>query len=113
MSSASKTAGRIAIPKFESQQAEAEWFDRHRKPLSVNMRRRLKAGEGKTLAEALAQSAAKEKVRLKPVTIRMLPDDLALVRRLAFEKGLPYQTYVKVLLRDALVRETRGSKSRR
>jgi predicted DNA binding CopG/RHH family protein len=103
----------MAIPKFESQQAEAEWFDRHRKPLSVNMRRRLKAGEGKTLAEALAQSAAKEKVRLKPVTIRMLPDDLELVRRLAFEKGLPYQTFIKVLLREALVQQTRGSKARR
>jgi hypothetical protein len=66
MSSGSKTAGRIAIPRFESQQAEAEWFDRHRKPLFVDMRRRLKAGEGKTLAEALAQSVAKENVRLKP-----------------------------------------------
>jgi hypothetical protein len=39
----------------------------------------------------------------------MLPGDLALVRRLAFEKGLPYQTYIKVLLREALVRQTRGS----
>jgi predicted DNA binding CopG/RHH family protein len=113
MSSVSKTAGRIAIPKFQSEHAEAEWFDRHRRPLSADMRRRLKAGEGKTLAEALAQSATKEKARLKPVTIRMLPDDLDLVRRLAFEKGLPYQTFIKVLLREALVRQTRGSRARR
>jgi predicted DNA binding CopG/RHH family protein len=112
MKSGNKAARRITIPRFETPQAEAEWFDSH-KTLSADMRRRFQSGEGKTLAEALAQSASKERTKLKPVTIRMLPGDLALVRRLAFEKGLPYQTYVKVLLRDALVRETRGSKSRR
>jgi len=112
MRSSNKSARRMTIPKFETPQAEAEWFDSH-KTLSSDMRRRFQAGEGKTLAEALAQSASKERTKLKPVTIRMLPDDLALVRRLAFEKGLPYQTYVKVLLREALVRQARGSKPRR
>jgi predicted DNA binding CopG/RHH family protein len=113
MRSSNKTARRVTLPRLESPQAEAEWFDSHKRTLSSDMRRRFQAGEGKTLAEALAQSAAKEKTKLKPVTIRMLPGDLALVRRLAFEKGLPYQTYVKVLLREALVRHTRGSKPRR
>jgi len=107
-----KTAQRVTIPRFETPQAEAEWFDNQKGPLSADMRRRLQAGEGKTLAEALAQSAAKEKARLKPVTIRMLPGDLALVRRLALEKGLPYQTYIKVLLREALVRQTRVSRAK-
>ena len=58
-----------------------------------------------TLAGALLQSTAKEKAKLKPVTIRMPPQDLATARRLAAEKGLPYQTYIKVLLREALRRE--------
>ena len=102
-----KRIHRIAVPRFGTQQEEAAWFEEHRRDQAVNMRRRFAAGEGKTLAQAIAQSAAKEKVKLKPVTIRMLPDDLELVRRLAFDKGLPYQTFIKVLLREALVRETK------
>jgi predicted DNA binding CopG/RHH family protein len=62
-----------------------------------------------TLPQALVRSAAAEKARLKPVTIRMLPDDLAVARRLAAEKGLPYQTYIKMLLREALQRELKKS----
>jgi hypothetical protein len=69
------------------------------------MSRRVATGDMTTLAGALAQSSTKEKAKLKPVTIRMPPYDLEAARRLAAEKGLPYQTYIKVLLREALRRE--------
>src|SRR5258705_250961 len=68
----------------------------------LNLSRRLRTGDTTTLAKALARNASKEKAKLKPVTIRMLPDDLETLRRVAAEKGLPYQTYIKVLLREAL-----------
>jgi predicted DNA binding CopG/RHH family protein len=97
----------VVIPTFASTRAEAEWFDKNRKRLEADMRRRLGAGDTKTMAEALKQSAATEK--LKPVTIRMRPDDLEAVRSLALEKGLPYQTYIKVLLREGL-RRARASR---
>ena len=104
MASTVKKKARVVIPTFASSRAEAEWFDKNRKRLEADMRQRLNAGDTKTLTEAVAQSAAKEKAKLKPVTIRMRPDDLEAVRGLALEKGLPYQTYIKVLLRDALRR---------
>jgi predicted DNA binding CopG/RHH family protein len=107
MDSRAKKKRRLVVPGFASAGAEAEWFDRNRRTLEADMSRRLQAGDTKTLAQALAQSAAKEKAKLRPVTIRMLPDDLTTVRRLAAEKGLPYQTYIKVLLREALRREMR------
>jgi predicted DNA binding CopG/RHH family protein len=97
-----KEKERVVIPRFTSQSAEAEWFDKNRKKLEADMSRRLATRDTTTLSSALAQSAAKEKVKLKPVTIRMLPDDLEALRRVAAEKGLPYQTYIKVLLREAL-----------
>jgi predicted DNA binding CopG/RHH family protein len=97
---------KIVIPQFESPNAEARWFDRNRARLEADISRRLITGDTTTLAGALLQSAAKEKAKLKPVTIRMLPCDLDAARRLAAEKGLPYQTYIKVLLREALRRET-------
>jgi predicted DNA binding CopG/RHH family protein len=98
---------KLVIPRFTSAQAEAEWFDLNRGKLEADKSRRLKTGANLTLAEALSKSAAKERARLKPVTIRMQPDDLDAVRRLAEQKGLPYQTYIKVLLREALLREMR------
>ena len=109
MTSVVKRKSRVVIPTFASARAEAEWFDKNRKRLEADMRRRLEAGDTTTLAEALAHSAAKEKAKLKPVTIRMRPDDLEAVRGLALEKGLPYQTYIKMLLREAL-RRVRSSR---
>jgi len=92
----------LVVPRFTSRHADAEWFDKNRRKLEADMSRRLATRDTTTLARALAQSAANEKAKLKPVTIRMLPDDLETLRRVAAEKGLPYQTYLKVLLREAL-----------
>jgi len=97
-----KTTRRVVVPRFRSRDAEAKWFDKNRKKLEADMSRRLATRDATTIAKALAQSAGKEKGKLKPVTIRMLPDDLETLRRVAAEKGLPYQTYIKVLLREAL-----------
>ena len=43
--------------------------------------------------------------RSKSVTIRIPVRDLATAQRLAVRKGLPYQTYMKMLLRQALEKE--------
>ena len=99
-------AKKLVIPKFPSEQAEARWFDRNRAKLQADMGRRLRSGETMTLAEALKASAAKEKAALRPVTLRMPPEDLEAARHLAEIKGLPYQTYMKMLLREALRRAT-------
>jgi predicted DNA binding CopG/RHH family protein len=109
MAARSNKKRQMVIPRFASPSAEAEWFDKNRSKLEADMSRRLRTRATRTVAEALAQSAAKEKARLRPVTIRMQPDDLDAARRLAARKGLPYQTYIKVLLREALRRETRKS----
>jgi predicted DNA binding CopG/RHH family protein len=41
------------------------------------------------------------------MTIRMAEADLGLARRQAEKKGLPYQTYIKSLLHEALVKRER------
>ena len=40
----------------------------------------------------------------RQITIRMRNDEIALARRQAEAKGLRYQTYIKMLLHEALVR---------
>jgi predicted DNA binding CopG/RHH family protein len=40
----------------------------------------------------------------RQITIRLRNDEIALARRQAEAKGLKYQTYIKMLLHEALVR---------
>jgi predicted DNA binding CopG/RHH family protein len=42
---------------------------------------------------------------MRAISIRLPAPDLALARQLALRKGLPYQTFIKRLLHDALNRE--------
>jgi predicted DNA binding CopG/RHH family protein len=96
-------AGRkkLAIPKFASEDEEVRWYDRHRKQVEAAFLERIKAGEGLTLEQALAR------IKLRPVTIRLANEDIENARKLAARKGIGYQTYIKLLLRDALERESR------
>ncbi|SRR5258706_9564938 len=41
----------------------------------------------------------------QPVTIRLSAPDIAIARQLSKDKGLPYQTYIKMLLHEALERD--------
>ncbi len=45
---------------------------------------------------------------MQAISIRLPAPDLALARQLAQQKGLPYQTYIKGLLHDALDRDRLG-----
>jgi len=61
------------------------------------------AGSTHTLAGVM--EGLKKKESLKPVTIRMRSDDIMTARGLATQKGIGYQTWIRLLLREALERE--------
>jgi predicted DNA binding CopG/RHH family protein len=46
---------------------------------------------------------------LQPISIRLPAPDIAAAQKLARKKGIPYQTYIKTLLHDALERELSAS----
>jgi len=92
---------KVIIPKFASEREDARWHDRHRRQLEAAFLERMKAGDTLTLKEALSRA------RLRPVTIRLAGEDIENARRLAARKGIGYQTYIKMLLREALQRESR------
>ena len=93
---------RLIIPKFKSEAEEARWLDRHKRQLEAEMMRRIKEGSALTLQQAMARR------KLRPVTIRLASEDLNTARALAAEKGIGYQTYIKLLLRESLRRESGG-----
>jgi predicted DNA binding CopG/RHH family protein len=90
----------VVIPKFRSESEEAAWWDAHRSEIEAEIRQRMKQKKPLTLG-ALLQAAKPS----QPVTLRIPKEDLETARRLAARKGLGYQTYIKMLLRDALERE--------
>jgi len=85
------------IPKFSSETKEAEWWDAHRSEIEAEIRRRMKQKRPPTLGNLLRGAKPTQ-----PVTLRIATEDLKTARRLAARKGLGYQTYIKMLLREAL-----------
>lgn len=87
------------IPKFSSEAEEAAWWDAHRSDVEMEIRHRIKQKRPLTLDNLLKKAKPSE-----PITLRIAKDDLATARRLAAQKGVGYQTYIKMLLREALAK---------
>ena len=93
------TKQKRAIPAFKSESDEAEWWFKNRGRLDkdlVEAARKSKRLDQATLKARLA--ASKSRV----VSIRLPEIDLELAREQAIQRGLPYQTYIKSILHQAL-----------
>ena len=90
---------RVVIPKFSSEAKEAAWWDAHRSEIESEIRQRVK-GQRRLKLDNLLQGAK----LTQPVTLRIPRHDLEVARRLAAKKGLGYQTYIKLVLREALAK---------
>lgn len=88
----------ITIPKFRTPDEEADWWE---------------SREGKRVATDLMERAAeagkvrRRKVALRTVTMRLPEPDIEAAKDIAFRKGVPYQTYIKMLLHEAIEKERR------
>jgi predicted DNA binding CopG/RHH family protein len=91
-----------SIPKFENEEQEAAWWDRNKELVEQNLLRAMHDG---TAERGTAQNLLKESRESKNITIRMPLADLERARTLSARKGLAYQTYMKMLLHEALDRE--------
>jgi predicted DNA binding CopG/RHH family protein len=89
------------IPAFKSETAEADWWFKNRARLDKDFVEAAKKGKLKRLDQAtLKTRLAASKSRV--VSIRLPEDDIELARQQATQKGLPYQTYIKSVLHQAL-----------
>lgn len=92
---------RPAIPTFKSESAEAEWWFKNRARLDKDFGEAAKNGKLMRLdQQSLKTRLAASKSRV--VSIRLPEDDIELARQQATQKGLPYQTYIKSVLHQAL-----------
>lgn len=91
---------RRKIPGFKSEKEEAEWWDRHRTELENDFLEAAKKGTLRRLDEKTLRERLEGRTRI--VSLRISEADLVLARKQAEKKGMPYQTYIKSLLHDAL-----------
>jgi predicted DNA binding CopG/RHH family protein len=85
-------------PDFKSESEEAEWWYKNRARLDKDL---VEVKKPKRLISAtLKARLAASKSRV--ISIRLAEIDIELARQQATQKGLPYQTYIKSVLHQAL-----------
>jgi predicted DNA binding CopG/RHH family protein len=96
--------------QFETETQEAEWWAKNQE-LIANRFQQARASNklGKGTVARMAGERAKQSGASPTITIRLAKDDLARAKVLAAAKGLRYQTYLKMLLRQALNSEERNA----
>jgi predicted DNA binding CopG/RHH family protein len=100
------------VPEFATEAEEAEWWFKNRNIHGRDLQAAVKSGEAKVLTrEKLLERIANSRKPAAPVVALRIPQaDLALARKQAEKKGLPYQTYIKSLLHETLnARERRNT----
>ncbi len=85
----------MQVPAFASEAEEARWWARQENALAGEFARAAKAGE-------VGEGTVARRAALPTTTIRLNPEDIEMARRQAEHKGLRYQTYLKMLIHEAL-----------
>jgi predicted DNA binding CopG/RHH family protein len=99
MNEAQMSKRKLIIPRFRSEAEDAKWHQRNRRALERATERRILEGSTLTLQQAAARAGT------RPVTLRLATGDIDMARAMAAQRGIGYQTYVKMLLHEALRRE--------
>jgi len=89
------------IPSFKSEKEEAAWWDAHPEVITELFLKARKEGKIKRLPVVRGAT--------KPITIRMPLADIEAAQEIAERRGVPYQTFIKGLLHQALARERKAS----
>jgi predicted DNA binding CopG/RHH family protein len=94
------------IRAFATEAEEAEWWYKNRNIHGKQLLAAAKNGEAQVLTKEKLQEriAASKKTPAPTVALRIPAADLALARKQAERKGLPYQTYIKSLLHETLAK---------
>src|ERR1039458_852617 len=87
---------RQPIPKFATEEEEATWWDAHPEVLTERFETGMQQGTARRLSQTNLPGAS------ETVPIRTPPEELTRARTLAAKRGLRYQTYLKMLLHEAL-----------
>src|SRR5260370_19687439 len=90
-------------PPFKTEAQEGEWWAKNQNLIADDLEKAKAAGKlGRGTVARVARERGIQGGASPTITIRLAEDDLTRARTYAAEKGLRYQTYLKMLLHQAL-----------
>ena len=105
----------LKLPKFENEKEEARWWHDNRELVAEEFVKAAKAGRLRRgdVKRLLAERGVsfQESGSTPTTTIRLDPEDIARARVQAAERGLRYQTYLKMIIHEALRKTEQKRKS--
>jgi hypothetical protein len=101
---------KLKVPRFRNETEEAKWWDDHMDLVAANLIEGIKTG---VVQRGGPRRVIQERRESKNITIRVAIADIERARALAAEKGIGYQTLIKMLLKQALDQESRVGLPRR
>jgi predicted DNA binding CopG/RHH family protein len=93
---------RMDIPAFTNEADEARWWADQEGRIAEEFEHAAVKGE-------VGRGTAARRAALPTTTIRLDPNDIELARSQAERKGLRYQTYLKMLIHEALRSQEKAS----
>lgn len=103
------------LPKFANEDEEAKWWYENQELIADEFEKAMK--EGRIRRGGIRRLFAEKGIPFKEpkltptTTIRLDPDDIALARKQAEKRGLRYQTYLKMIIHEALLKFEEGNKT--
>ena len=91
-------AKKLQTPEFKSEMDEARWYEKNQDSLLAEFKDAAKDG-------TLGRGTLAKRGLTPTTTIRLDKRDIELAKRQAEERGLRYQTYLKMLIHQALREE--------
>jgi predicted DNA binding CopG/RHH family protein len=78
-------------------------LDKYEQEIEDNLHKIKRIKNFKTFKKSVEESAKKHVEQRKSVTIRLLSKDIEIMKEKAEQMGVPYQTYINILIhRDAI-----------
>lgn len=97
--------------RFKNEADEAEWWAKNQEFIAKRFEKAKAADKlGRGTVARVARERASQAGPSPTITIRLAEDDLARARTLASRRGLRYQTYLKMLLHQALDSEEKRAR---
>ena len=85
---------KVIIPSFSSEAEDAEWHQKHKREIEREFLRQI--CEGTTFRRP------RQNPSLRPITIRLAPQDIEFAQRQAAARSVDCQTYIRIVLHEAL-----------
>jgi predicted DNA binding CopG/RHH family protein len=98
-------SAKAPLPKFRSDQEAAEYFETHS---VADVWDQLPAGTASKPSARLAKSIGERHEGAKrPISIRLIPDQIAAAKKIAAAKSVGYQTQLRMWIAEGIRREAK------